>query len=186
MTDLFPVARLRERYGIGKQAEINRRKHLRIKTSKIEGSYYVTDKQLKLLDALDHWLTDMGGKMSDFDPQIAVDSLDSNHELARTELVEATPTDYQEATLIESEEATPDWEDLIGRLAEKLQPAQSPLDNWRELEEAAQKGWLLTTRQVREIAGAKPKGQQWQRGAFTFRKAGKIGRETAWEVEKKV
>lgn len=102
---------------------------------------------------------------------------------------------YQEANLIDDIkeiEPQPNWEDLIGMLADKISPSrlqsmdgvQSPIQNWRELEEASQKGWLLTTKQVHELAGAKPKGQQWQRGAFTFSKAGKIGNQAAWLVEK--
>jgi hypothetical protein len=189
MPELFEVANLKERYKIGKQAEINRRKHLNIKPTKVQGTYYITDQQLELLDALDRWLTEKGGKMADFHPSLAVDSLDSSggHDgLDRSEDKELV---YQEATIVdhtEEIEPQPNWEDLIGMLADKLQPARSPLQNWRELEEACEKGWLLTTRQVHELVGSKPYGSTWERGAFIFTKAGKIGRETAWEIEKKV
>jgi hypothetical protein len=186
MTELFPVAQLRDRYGIGKQAEINRRKHLGIRPTKVEGTYYITQHQLDLLDRLDNFLTETGGKMADFDPEEAVDSLESTGGLARPDTVDVTSTEYQEATIIESEETKTEWGPLIELLAEKLSPARSPLQNWRELEEASEKGWLLTSKQVHELVGAKPYGSKWERGAFIFTKAGKIGRETAWEVEKKV
>lgn len=187
MAELFPVADLRERYGIGKQAELNRRKHLGIKPFKIEGTYYITGQQLKTLDALDHWLTEQGGKMADFDPNPTVDSLESSGGLTRPDSVNSTPIEYQEAQVIDSEEVeqtSPDWYELLQALAENLQPARSPIQNWRELEEACEKGWLLTTKQVQELAGAKPKGYQWQRGTFIFTKAGKIGNQAAWLVEK--
>jgi len=179
MAEVYPVSQLRDRYGIGKQADINRRKHLGIKPTKIEGSYYITENELKTLDALDQWLRD-GGKMKDFDEGQAVESSGG---LTRPDSVDVTETDYQEATLIENE-TEPQWGPLIQMLAEKLQPPRSPIQNWRELEEASEKGWLLTTKQVQELAGAKPKGNQWQRGAFLFTKAGKIGREAAWQVKK--
>ena len=186
MAEIFPVARLRDRYGIGKQAELNRRKHLGIKPFKVEGNYYITEQQLKKLDALDHWVSQQGGKMADFDPQTMVDLLESSGVLTKPDTVDSTPTEYQEATIIESEPSKPEpeWDSLIESLAEKIQPARSPLQNWRELEEACQRGWLLTTKQVYELVGSKPEGRTWQRGAFIFTKSGKIGYQTAWSVEK--
>lgn len=190
MAELFPLANLRDRYRIGKQAEINRRKHLGVKPIKVEGTYYITEEQLKVLDALDHWLVQQGGKMADFDPNLAVDSLESSGQLTRPDTLDSRPMEAQEATLIDGSEVSPagnpEWGPLIELLAEKIQPPQSPLQNWRELEEACEKGWLLTTKQVHELAGAKPKGKQWHRGAFIFTKAGKIGNQLAWLVEKKV
>ncbi|PSO56894.1 MAG: hypothetical protein BRC35_08265 [Cyanobacteria bacterium QH_10_48_56] len=65
MAELFPVNELRSRYGIGKQADINRRKHLGIKPIKVEGNYYVTKEQLDRLDALHQYLQqNPGAKMS--------------------------------------------------------------------------------------------------------------------------
>ena len=63
----FPVAELKERYGIGKQAELNRRKHLGIVPQKIDGTYVIGEEQLCLLDRLDEFLTSKPGtKMTDF------------------------------------------------------------------------------------------------------------------------
>jgi hypothetical protein len=65
MAELFPVNELRSSYGIGKQADINRRKHLGIKPIKVEGNYYVTKEQLDRLDALHQYLQqNPGAKMS--------------------------------------------------------------------------------------------------------------------------
>ena len=52
----FPVAELKQRYGIGKQAEINRRKHLGIVPIKVDGVYVIDQDQLSLLDELDLFL----------------------------------------------------------------------------------------------------------------------------------
>ena len=195
MAALFPLANLRDRYGIGKQADINRRKHLGVKPIKVEGTYYITEEQLKVLDRLDYWLVQQGGKMADFDPNLAVDSLESSGQLTRPDTLDSRPMETQKATLIESSEiessevssaGNPEWGPLIELLAEKIQPPRSPIQNWRELEEACEKGWLLTTKQVHELAGTKPHGSQWERGSFIFIKAGKIGSQLAWQVEKKV
>ena len=67
MKDFFPVAELKERYGIGKQADINRRKHLGIVPQKVDGKYVVGEAQLSLLDRLDEFLKGSPkAKMTDF------------------------------------------------------------------------------------------------------------------------
>ena len=53
----FPVAELKQRYGIGKQADINRRKHLGIVPKKVDGVYVIDPAQLSLLDELDQFVS---------------------------------------------------------------------------------------------------------------------------------
>ena len=56
------------------------------------------------------------------------------------------------------------------------------------LERASEKDWLLTTAEVRQLIGVKPKTSKgekvYQRGCWLFQKAGKIGSQTAWKVSK--
>ena len=63
---------------------------------------------------------------------------------------------------------------------------RSPLWYMSQLEEAQTQGWLLTTSEIQQLIGVKPtpaKGTStYQRGSFTFTKAGKIGSQTAWRV----
>ena len=59
-----------------------------------------------------------------------------------------------------------------------------PLQNFRELEEAVEKGWLLPTSKVKDLIGVKPSSQVFERGSFRFVRRGKIGAEAAWRVEK--
>jgi len=61
---------------------------------------------------------------------------------------------------------------------------QSPLWYHRELEEAAEVGWLLTTKEVRALIGVKPHGPEYRRGCWLFVKMGRIGNQSAWTVEK--
>ena len=67
-------------------------------------------------------------------------------------------------------------------------PTRSPLWYMSELEEAQTQGWLLTTSEIQKLIGVKPttaKGTStYQRGSFSFIKAGKIGTQTAWKVTK--
>jgi hypothetical protein len=61
---------------------------------------------------------------------------------------------------------------------------KSPLENYRELEEAIKNKWLLPTSTVVQLVGAKPVGKEWVRGSFRFVRRGKIGQESAWLVER--
>ena len=72
-------------------------------------------------------------------------------------------------------------------IASQSQPP-NPLWYMRELKQAASEDWLLTTAEVRELIGVKPttsKGSDtYKRGCWLFTKAGKIGNQTAWQVQK--
>ena len=67
-------------------------------------------------------------------------------------------------------------------------PTRSPLWYMSELEQAQAQGWMLSTSEIQHLIGVKPtaaKGTStYQRGSFTFTKAGKIGSQTAWKVTK--
>ena len=60
--------------------------------------------------------------------------------------------------------------------------------NWLEL--ASDREWLLSSSQVKDLIGIKPsvkKGENsFIRGNWEFIKSGKIGRETAWLVQKRL
>lgn len=62
--------------------------------------------------------------------------------------------------------------------------AISPIEPWENLEQVYQYGWMLSTSQLRDLVGTKPTKNGWRRGSFVFWKAGRIGRETAWQIEK--
>jgi len=72
----------------------------------------------------------------------------------------------------------------VQAIAAASQPPPDPLAHWEQLERAADKGWALSTNEVAQLIGTRPRGQQFQRGSFTFIRAGKIGRQAAWRVSK--
>lgn len=83
--------------------------------------------------------------------------------------------------------------DLFAQLTERIADTvtsrinstfKSPIAHWRELVYANENKLVLTSREIKAIIGVKPTGAEFKRGAFTFKKDDKIGRETSWRVEK--
>lgn len=82
--------------------------------------------------------------------------------------------------------------DLIsGRPAQPIEvklpelPPPDPLSNLRSIQEACDRGWLLSTSQVAALLGVKSlSGKMGQRFGFTFTRVGKNGAESAWQVSK--
>ena len=78
-------------------------------------------------------------------------------------------------------------EDLLKAISTK---EFSPIEKLKELEEASEKGWHLTTKQVAYYVGIRPRvnfindnhEQFCVRGSFWFKKSGKIGNQTSWIV----
>lgn len=64
----------------------------------------------------------------------------------------------------------------------------NPLWYMDVLERAATAQWLLTTDEIEQLIGVKPKchgrDKTYQRGTWTFVKVGKLGAQTAWKVTK--
>ena len=133
---------------------------------------YVTADDIEKLDELKEHL-DKGGSIKSFTPTI-------------------TPTVYSE---LDSKDVVPSLTDSVNseiditylRLFEKLVSTlapSNPISHWEKLDLAAEKGYLLTTQEVKELLGTKPKGREWVRGSFKFIKVGKIGNQSGWKVER--
>jgi hypothetical protein len=56
--------------------------------------------------------------------------------------------------------------------------------HWEQLQKVVDNGWILSTIEVRDLIGVKPRNSPFIRGAFQFTKCGKIGNQSAWNVEK--
>lgn len=172
--DNYPVSQLQSRYSIGKQAVYNRLDALDIKPSKEGNRSYLTADQVRLLDDL-HEHIKAGGTMADF-PGISLSQLEAV----------GSPLDRVETSITPA--AAVNFAELVKAIAAVVQPTD-PLRYMEVLERAAEKGWLLTTAEVRELIGVKPtaaKGEDsYQRGCWLFTKAGKIGSQTAWRVGKR-
>lgn len=61
----------------------------------------------------------------------------------------------------------------------------NPILHWEKLQKVVDNQWILSTSEVKELIGIKPRISPFIRGAFKFTKCGKIGNQSAWNVEKK-
>lgn len=61
---------------------------------------------------------------------------------------------------------------------------QSPLANFKALEEAVSYGWILPTKTVAELIGLSPRGKVYRWGSFEFIKCGKVSYSSGWLVTK--
>ncbi len=186
--DNFPVSQLQSRFSLGKQAVYNRLDALGIKPFKEGNRSYITADQLQLLDQL-HEHINQGGTMAEFQESAAspVDKLESPVDKAES------PVDIVERGMTLS--AANNLELMVQVVSTGVEKAiastvqaKSPLWYMGELKRAADEGWLLTTKEVQELIGVKPrtkKGEStYTRGSFSFVKSGKIGGQTAWKVVK--
>jgi hypothetical protein len=186
MTDIdrFPVKELMGRYGIGRTALYDRFKHASIKPDKEGTRSFISGEQLAELDRLnDHLAT--GGSLSDFVPTFS--EQEETQELA---IVPNSSADVQRTVANDNLEALAVAVSVgVERAIASQSHPPNPLWYMKELKQAAEEGWLLSTSEARELLGVKPtttKGSDtYKRGCWLFTKAGKIGSQTAWRVSKK-
>ena len=163
--ETYPISELQQRYGLtSRQAVYDRIKALSIEPV-ARGK--ISSDQLDKLDKLDKHLKS-GGTLSDFE---------SSH----TEIMPAA-IEPAAATAINQEREN--FLELIEAIARHFQQQREPLQHYTALERAIASGWILSTAEVRALIGTKPHGDRFQRGAFIFIRAGKIGNQSAWRVAK--
>lgn len=174
---------LQERYGLKTRQSI----YDWIKAAKFElakddrGHAYATPEQIEVLDQLVEHLK-QGGTLGSFTPVSSPEiytSIDSQIDTSKPSTV------YQIVDTVNSEIDTPIvmLERLVGAIASNIQP-RSPLWFHDELEKATKQGWILSTSEVESLIGIKPKGEIFHRGGWEFVRAGKIGNQGAWKVNK--
>jgi hypothetical protein len=195
--DNYPVADLPSRFDLGKQAVYNRLEALGIKPTKVGKRSYISATQLQTLDRI-HAHINQGGSIADFQsPDLEISPLDtmdkSTGRLTSAENnQETSPLDTMDKStgIVEN-----NLEVLVNLIAGAVSQTiastvqqRSPLWYMSELERAEAQGWMLTTAEIQQLIGVKPTAatgtSTYQRGSFTFTKAGKIGSQTAWRVTK--
>ena len=186
--NLIPLSQLPDRYGIARSNLYNRLKDLKIESIKQGRKAFITSSQLQMLDDLDAHLQ-QGGTTPEYITQLSSDRALTTVPTNQTEVYhpEAVET-YQEPTLTIQATA------LIGAIetvVKRLIPTnKSRLSYLRELEEAYDKGWLLSTSEVADLLGLSPKtianyGQEFTDAGFIFARVGiRKGGEIAWSVDK--
>ncbi len=202
------INELIERYKITRKPLYSRLKSLGLELSKnLDNRAFATPEQVKLLDQLHEHLK-AGGKLKSFVPITDVEienSYDTSHDTSEIVATQATtlltqkegknhngkefnPTAHDTAQEIQYT-TQHSQQELLAQIALLITEAKNPLGHLAALEQAIVNEWLLTTAQVKNLIGTKPyckKGNiSYQRGSFIFTKSGKIGRETAWRINKK-
>lgn len=180
--DLIPVSSLSDRYGVARSNIYNRLSGLSIEAEKQGGKAYLNADQLRLMDALDQHLK-AGGTIADFQP---------NGQLSYRSTGQAEPsyrTQDSLSTLSLSRKGDQSLalalvvDAIAGKLTD-LKPTD-PLANLRTLDEAAQRGWLISSSQLAPLLGLKTlTGQTINRYGFTCTRQGRNGVESAWKITK--
>ena len=186
--DLIPLAQLPSRYGIARSNLYNRLKDLKIESVKQGRKAFVTANGLRLLDGL-HAHLESGGTTNEF-----LQQLGSNSNLVSTPTAE--PSVYNSMGAPNYSEPTISLQPsvLVGAIeavVKRLIPTnRSRLNYLRDLEEAYEKGWLLSTSELADLLGLNQKtitnyGQEFNDAGFIFARVGtRKGGEIAWSIDK--
>ncbi len=178
--DRIPLSQLPSRYGIARSALYTRLKDLQIEPIKEGRKAYIDGQQLQLLDAL-HQHIQKGGTTNQFLQQTRTgqSSTDSHSTPVQDSLGQIIPN--QPHALVP----------LLETLIQRLIPVDgSRLSYLRELEEAYEKGWLLSTSEIADLLSLSPKtiiryGQEFLDAGFIFTRVGtRKGGEIAWAISK--
>jgi hypothetical protein len=177
--DRFPVSELPARYSLARSATYTRLKQLDIEPEKEGKKSYVNAGQLAELDRFDDHIK-TGGSITDFQTSSGQSGqlAKLQEPLSSGQLAESSGQSGQELFML-----------IFERLADRLSPVANPLSNLEALEQAAEKGWLLSTSQLAPLVGLNRKTlssrRQFDRYGFTIIKAGRNGTESAWKISKK-
>ncbi|MCC5640640.1 hypothetical protein LC593_33375 [Nostoc sp. CHAB 5844] len=162
-----PTKDLMSRYGIGRTALYERFKAAHVKPIKEGTRSHVSHQDIEELDRLDAYLK-TGGVLSEF----------------RSKIVPIEEISSIETLLDEPANITTNW---LMSVVERLifTSKKSPLEQYRELEEVSQQGWILPTSDIEAIIGIKPRILGLTYGSFQIIRSLKVGREAGWLVKKK-
>lgn len=195
------IKELCDRYNLNSRKSLYTRLNgLGIKLGKKNNKSYATEEQIALLDQQNEHIK-KGGSIENFEPvklaEVTVLKDTASH-------IHSSTTQHSESLELQSFESTTQHnsqlttqEELLGDivaaiaslrastegLANKL-PPKNPLWYMHELEIAIANNWQLSTSQIKEMIGVKPRGETFKHGCFIFSKCGKINRESAWRVTK--
>ncbi len=182
---------LMSKYGIGKTAFYERLKTANVKPIKDGTRSWISKKQLEELDRLDSHLAS-GGKLEDFVPSLADFTERGSVQFSEQSTEQFTDQPPNGLLGSSSDMVLADGQSEMQRLINAMEAIaiaqHEPLRHYKELEQAAEKGWILTSAEVTQLIGVKPitkaDNRTFTRGSFSFVKSGKVGGQTGWKVMK--
>ena len=184
--DRIPLSQLPGRYGIARSALYTRLKDLQIEPIKEGKKAYIDAPSLQLLDEL-HEHIQQGGTTNEFLKQKASKSTGQSRTDDRTQQEGLLVQDSPGQITLQPSGLVAVVEEVVKRLLPKT---GSRLSYLRELEEACEKGWLLSTSELADLLELSPKtlaayGQHFEDAGFVFTRAGtRKGGEIAWAIDK--
>ena len=184
MADRYSIKDLMERYSRNSRDTIYRWcQQAQIQLSQDErGLSYATLEQVNLLDQVAEHVND-GRALKHFIPASSITVESPSDKTSDTLSDSSSDSDLDVRSKSDNvSDAEMLWQ-LVGAIASNLQ-VRSPLQAYRDLEEARQQQWKLSTAQVRQLIGVRPHGQMFVRGGWIFQRDGKIGAQGAWRVRK--
>lgn len=167
------IPQLQQRYGLSsRQSVYNRIEHL--EKLGLERNLEEPSRFLRELDSLHVYLQQKGAQMEGY-------TLDG--QTAKVQVVEPE-RDGLSSGLDKSngQRFNSDVLSLLDLFAARLASAPTdPLLPQRQLQDACDRGWQLSTSQLRAILGARPR--PGDRYGFQLQRVGRIGKESAWSVK---
>ena len=185
------VQELLLRYDLSSRAALyTRLKVLGFELAKDENEKaFATPEQLVHLDQL-HEHIKAGKKMSTFVRPSQVDVVSAKtvqSSVHSTEQKKAKKGLLTEQPTVQGANAEVLLESLVWAIINNINPAKSSLQKHRDLKECEQEKWLLTTKEVEEIVGRKPRKLKGENycviGGWKFVAKGRSGNQTLWGVE---
>ncbi len=189
--DSLTIKDLEARYGVARSNIYNRinglkEKGYRMEPEKQGGKSIFNADQVAVMDALDSHIK-AGNEIATFPgnqgtPTLSYVSQDKSQLSYRTQ----DRPDLINPAAVRSDSATA-LALVVDAIAGKLQDLKpaDPLANLRSLEEACDRGWLLSTSQLASLLGVKSlNGKEFSRYGFRFTRVGRNGAESAWRVGK--
>ncbi|MGK7897992.1 MAG: hypothetical protein AB4372_31330 [Xenococcus sp. (in: cyanobacteria)] len=187
--DLIPLSQLPSRYGIARSNLYTRLKDLKIESVKQGRKAFVNAASLELLDGL-HAHLERGGTTSEFIKKLQEHSnqmvpLPHNS----SSMSYSVDTEYSSEPTVSLNPSA--LVGVIETVVKKLIPTtRNRLNYLRELEEAYQNQWLLSTSELADLLGLSQKtitnyGQEFSDAGFLFERSGiRKGGEIAWSIDK--
>lgn len=170
----IPVKQLKDRYNIRQTTLRNRLTKAEISPFRQGKMFYVSAEQLEILDRQHQHLA-AGGTHKTFREKYL--------KLSENSSSESKAISHHKTSISEHIAMYPDA--IVKEVNDYFNFNQRLKYN-AVLEELCGYDWGLTAREIKELIGMKPQGDEWYYDCFVFIKSGKIGRCSTWKVVKKV
>ncbi len=183
----YSIKDLQQRYELKtRQSVYDRLNAVKAEVLKEGNKSYVTEDVINLLDQLQDHLK-LGGSIKTFTPTVTatvqpeIDSVNSNLDNgsvnSKTDSVSSQLDSQENYVQLDL------FEEIVFKVVEKVVPS-NPISHWEKLDQAVERGYILSTSEVAELLGTKSKSKEWTRGSFKFIRRGKIGNQSGWQVTK--